>query len=405
MYDVYKIRKDFPVFKNNKTIYLDNAATTYKPQVVIDAVTNYLSKETANSGRGDYQNAYLVDQMVDKTRVLVHEFINSKQTDEIVFTGGTTESLNMVAKCYGEKILKKDDEILISLAEHASNTMPWMQVARNTGAKIIYMPLDEKGRITPEIVKQYITPRTKIVSFAHVSNVMGYVHDIKGIAKIVHDKGAIIVLDGAQSVPHMKVDVQDLDVDFLAFSGHKMLAPTGIGVLYGKKHLLDRMDPYKTGGGMNFSYDKEGHFELFKVPLKFEAGTINIEAIYGLHAAITYLNKIGIENIAKHEYELRTYAVSKLKEMNHIILYNADADTGIITFNVKNVFAQDIATYFNSKNIAVRSGEHCAKLLKEHLQEVATVRASLYLYTTKEEIDAFIEAARTAENYLDAYFE
>ncbi|HPK29245.1 MAG TPA: cysteine desulfurase [Bacilli bacterium] len=404
MYDVYKIRKDFPVFDNNKTIYLDNAATTYKPQVVIDAVTNYLSKETANSGRGDYQNAYLVDKRVDETRALIHKFINSKHVQEVVFTQGTTASLNMVANCYGEKFLKEGDEILLSIAEHASNTLPWMQVAKKTGAKIVYMPLSEDGKVTPEIVEKYMTEHTKVVSVLHVSNVLGHVHGIKQIAKIVHDKGAIIVLDGAQSVPHMKVDVQDLDVDFLAFSGHKMLAPTGIGVLYGKKELLEKMDPYQTGGGMNFSYDKEGNYELFKVPLKFEAGTLNIEAIYGLHAAIEYINKIGIENISKHEHKLRTYAVSKLKEMDHIILYNENAETGIITFNVKNVFAQDVATYFNSKNIAVRSGEHCAKLLKEHLREVATVRASLYLYTTKEEIDAFVEAARTAENYLDAYF-
>ena len=231
MYDVYKIRKDFPVFDNNKTIYLDNAATTYKPQVVIDAVTNYLSKETANSGRGDYQNAYLVDKRVDETRALIHKFINSKHVQEVVFTQGTTASLNMVAKCYGEKFLKEGDEILLSIAEHASNTLPWMQVAKKTGAKIVYMPLSEDGKVTPEIVEKYMTEHTKVVSVLHVSNVLGHVHGIKQIAKIVHDKGAIIVLDGAQSVPHMKVDVQDLDVDFLAFSGHKMLAPTGICVL------------------------------------------------------------------------------------------------------------------------------------------------------------------------------
>ncbi|OQC50427.1 MAG: putative cysteine desulfurase [Tenericutes bacterium ADurb.Bin024] len=404
MYDVNEIRKDFPVFANNKTIYLDNAATTYKPQVVIDAVTNYLSKGTANSGRGDYQDAYLVDKMVDETRTLVQKFINSKHVQEIIFTQGTTASLNMVAKCYGEKFLQTGDEILLSIAEHASNTLPWVQVAHKTGAKIVYMPLSEDGKITPEIVEKHMTKNTKVVGVVHVSNVLGYVHDIKKIAKIVHDKGAIIVLDGAQSVPHMKIDVQDLDVDFLAFSGHKMLAPTGIGVLYGKKHLLEKMDPYQMGGGMNFSYDKKGNYELFKVPLKFEAGTLNIEAIYGLHAAIEYINKLGIENIANHEYELRTYAVAKLKAMDHIILYNEDAKSGIITFNVKGVFAQDVATYLNSKNIAVRSGAHCAKLLKEYLNEIATVRASLYLYTTKEEIDAFLEAARTAENYLDAYF-
>ncbi|OQA78521.1 MAG: putative cysteine desulfurase [Tenericutes bacterium ADurb.Bin239] len=404
MYDVYKIRKDFPVFLNNKTVYLDNAATTYKPQVVIDAVTDYLSKETANSGRGDYRDAYLVDKRVDETRILVKKFINSKYAEEIVFTQGTTASLNMIAVCYGEKFLKANDEILISIAEHSSNTLPWVEVARKTGAKIIYMPLTEDGLITPKLVKEHMTKKTKIVSLVHVSNVLGYVNDVKKIAKVVHDMGAIIVVDGAQSVPHLPVDVQDMNIDFLAFSGHKMLAPTGIGILYGKKHLLEKMDPYQMGGGMNISYDKEGNYELFKVPHRFEAGTLNIEAIYGLHAAIEYLNKIGMDNIAKHEHKLRRYAVAKLKEMDHVILYNENAETGIITFNIKGVFSQDIATYLNSKNVAVRSGQHCAKFIKEYIGEIGTVRASLYLYTTKEEIDTFLKAVETSENYLDAYF-
>ncbi len=404
MYDVYKIRKDFPVFHNSKTIYLDNAATTYKPQSVIDSVTKYLSKETANSGRGDYHDAYVVDKRVDDTRLLVQKFLNAKEEDEIIFTHGTTMSLNLVAQSYGKKVLKPGDEILLSIAEHASNTLPWFDVAKVTGAKVVFMPLDDKGLITPEIVKKYLTPRTKIVAVTHISNVLGYINDIKSIAKVVHENGSIIVVDGAQSAPHLKIDVQDLDIDFFAFSGHKMLAPTGIGVLYGKKELLAVMDPFFSGGGMNASYTTDGKVDIFKAPRKFEAGTLNIEAIYGLHSAIIYLQKIGLENIAAHELTLKKYALNELRKLDHIIIYNEDAPTGIITFNVRGVHSQDAATYFSSKNIALRSGQHCAKLLKNHLHEMATVRASIYLYTTKEDIDAFINAAKTAEDFLDAYF-
>ncbi len=405
MFDVNKIRNDFPVFKNSKTIYLDNAATTYKPQTVIDAVTTYLAKETSNSGRGDYQDAYLVDQRVHETRDLVAKFINAKHSEEIIFTQGTTMSLNMVAQSYALNVLEAGDEILLSLAEHASNTLPWFEVAKKTGAIVKFMPLTDEGRISVDIVKEYMTTATKIVAVTHISNVLGYINDIKAIAKVVHDYGAVIVVDGAQSVPHLKIDVQALNIDFLAFSGHKMLAPTGIGVLYGKKALLNQMDPYQTGGGMNASYDGDGKAQYFDVPLKFEAGTLNIEAIYGLYAAIKYLMKLGMENIAKHEKDLRDYAVKKMLTMPHITLYNKTAETGIITFNVHNVYSQDIATYLNSKSIAVRSGQHCAKMLKNHIEELGTVRASIYLYTTKEDVDAFLKAVATAEDYLDAYFE
>ncbi len=404
MYDVYKIREDFPVFKNSKTIYLDNAATTYKPQSVINAVTHYLSKETANSGRGDYHDAYLVDKKLDDTRELVKDFIGAKLASEIIFTQGTTMSLNIVAFSFGHQFLHKGDEILLSIAEHSSNTLPWFEIAKEVGAEVILMPLSEDGYITPEIVKAHLTPRTKIVAITHVSNVLGYVNDVKAIAEVVHDNGSLIVVDGAQSVPHLKIDVQELDIDFLAFSGHKMLAPTGIGILYGKKALLDVMPPFLSGGGMNLSYTTDCDITFMKVPEKFEAGTLNIEAIYGLHAALTYINKLGIENIAKHEYNLKQYALEKLRKLDHIVIYNEDAPTGIITFNVRGVYAQDAATYFNSKNIAVRSGQHCAKLLKHYLNELGTVRASIYLYTTKEDIDAFVEAAKTAEDFLDAYF-
>ncbi len=405
MFDINKVRADFPLLKNSQTIYLDNAATTYKPQVVIDAVTKYFTFETANSGRGDYHDAYLVDQKVVDTRKLVATFLNTSEVDEIVFTHGATNSLNMVASSFGEKVLQPGDEIILSIAEHASNTLPWFEISKKTGAKVIFLPLEEDGSISPKTLNQYLNKRTKIVSLTHISNVLGVINDIKEIARIVHQNSdAFLVVDGAQSAPHLKIDVQDLDVDFFAFSGHKMLAPTGIGILYGKKYLLEMMGPYETGGGNNASYSNPTNIEYLKVPYRFEAGTLNLEAIYGLHAAITYLLNIGMENIASYEHELRNYAVNGLKKMKHIIVYNPHATTGIITFNVKGVFAQDAATYFNSKNIALRSGQHCAKMLKDHLLENATVRASLYFYTSKEDIDTFLKAAESAEDYLDAYF-
>ncbi len=405
MFDINKVRADFPLLKNSKTIYLDNAATTYKPQAVIDAVTKYFTSETANSGRGDYHDAYLVDQKVIETRALVATFLNAQSVDEIVFTHGATNSLNMVASSFGEKVLKEGDEILLSVAEHASNTLPWFEISNKVGAKVIFVPLEEDGSISAKTLNKYLSKKTKIVSLTHISNVLGVVNDIKEIARVVHqNSNAYLVVDGAQSAPHLKIDVQDLDVDFFAFSGHKMLAPTGIGILFGKKKLLEMMGPYETGGGNNATYSSPSNIEYHKVPFRFEAGTLNLEAIYGLHAAITYLLNLGMDNIAKYEHELREYAVNGLSKLKHIIIYNPHATTGIITFNVKGVFAQDAATYFSSKNIALRSGQHCAKMLKDHLLENATVRASLYFYTSKEEIDAFLEAAESAEDYLDAYF-
>ncbi len=405
MFDINEIRADFPLLKNSTTIYLDNAATTYKPQVVIDAVTKYFTSETANSGRGDYHDAYLVDQKVVETRKLVATFLNASSSDEIVFTHGATSSLNMVASSFGEKVLKEGDEIILSVAEHASNTLPWFEISKKTGTKVVFLPLEEDGSISPKTLKKYLNENTKIVGLAHISNVLGVINDIKEIARVVHENSAAyLVVDGAQSVPHLKIDVTDLDVDFFAFSGHKMLAPTGIGILYGKKELLEMMDPYETGGGNHSFYSNPTNIKYYRVPYRFEAGTLNIEAIYGLHAAITYLLNIGMDNISKYEHELREYTVNALSKMKHIIIYNPHATTGIITFNVKGVFAQDAATYFSSKNIALRSGQHCAKMLKEHLADSATVRASLYFYTSKEDIDAFLKVAESAEDYLDAYF-
>ena len=407
--DIEKIREDFPMIRNGTTmqgkplVYLDNASTTFKPDAVIQAVTDYYTKETANSHRGDYDLCYAMDQMVLNTRKTVAEFIHCDET-EVVFTSGTTGSLNLVAYGYAAKYLKPEDEILLTEAEHASNVLPWFRVAEMTGCKIRYIPLDEKGRLTPENLRKTISKNTKIVAVAHVTNVLGFVVPAKELAKIAHEFSALFVLDGAQSVPHMKTDVRDLDCDFLAFSGHKMCGPTGVGVLYGKYELLCKMDPFMTGGGMNAKFDMCGEVGFLEPPLRFEAGTQPLAEIQGLQAAIRYLQEIGMENIQAHERELKRYAVEALSKTGKVKLYNADSESGIVTFNVDGVFAQDAATYLNSRGIACRSGQHCAKILNDFLGTIATVRASFYLYTTKKEIDALAEAVASGGDYLDAYF-
>ena len=325
-------------------------------------------------------------------------------TFEIVFTNGATSSLNLVAYGYAGSHLHEGDEILIDEGEHASNVLPWYVVSKHTGATVKFIPLDKEGKITVENLRKSLTPHTKIVSLAHVTNVLGYVLPVKEIAKIVHEAGAIFSLDGAQSVPHMPINVKDLDVDFLSFSGHKMLGPTGIGVMYGKYDLLKEMDPYLVGGGMNDKFNACGLFTYLLPPARFEAGTINLEGIYGLGAAIDYLSSLGMENINQHEKELKRYAIEKLKETGNAIIYNENSESGIVTFNIKDVFAQDAATFLNSKGIACRSGQHCAKALNEFLGTPATVRASFYLYTTKEDIDALADAVKHGKDFLDAYF-
>ncbi len=409
MIDVKNIRKDFPML-NGKTqqghplVYFDNAATTFKPQSVIDACDKYYSEETANAHRGDYDLAFKVDKEVDLVREKVANFIGAKK-QEVIFTSGTSMSLNMIAFGFGFKFLKKGDEILLTEAEHASNVLPWFKISELTGATIKYIPLNKEGKLEPESLRKVITKNTKVVSVAQVTNVMGFMIDIKEIAKITHEFGAILVCDGAQSVPHMKVDVKDLDCDFLSFSGHKMLGPTGIGVLYGKYNLLEKMDPLMSGGGDNARFDMCGNVAYLAAPAKFEAGTMNLAGIYGMGAAIDYLNKIGMNNIEEYEKELHSYAISKLKDIKDLIIYNEHADTGIITVNVKGVFPQDEASYLNSHGICVRSGEHCAKLLKDLLKTTGTVRISLYFYNTKEEVDVLIDALKNGGNFLDAYFD
>ena len=407
MIDVKKIREDFPMLKEvdgkKPPIYFVNAATTFKPQCVIDASSKYYLEESANSHRGDYDVAYKVDVTVARCREKVGKFINADKT-EIVFTSGCSMSMNLVAFGYGVKFLKSGDEILLTEAEHASNVLPWFKVAEMTGATIKYIPLTKEGRLIPENLEKVITQNTKIVSVAQVTNVLGYVNDIKSLSKIAHEHDAILICDAAQSAPHIKIDVKDLDCDFLAFSAHKMCGPTGIGVLYGKYDLLRKMDPFMTGGGDNARFDMCGNVAYLEPPAKFEAGTMNLSGIYGFEAAIDYLNSIGMDEIEKYEVELHDYAISKLSKIPDLIIYNPTADTGIITVNIKDVFAQDEASYLNSRNICVRSGEHCAKLLKDVLKTTATVRISFYFYNTKEEIDELYEALKNGGNFLDAYF-
>ena len=409
MFDINKVIKDFPIIRNKiemqgkKLVFLDNASTTFKPDCVLDAVKKYYESETSNSHRGDYDLCFNIDKEIEETRKLAAKLINASD-NEIVFTSGTTHSINQVAFGFAKKILNKDDEILLTEAEHASNSLPWFAVAQEVGAKIKFIKLDENNRLTLDSVKKVVSKKTKIIALAQVGNVLGYLADVKSIAKLAHEYGAYFVCDGAQSVPHMKVDVKDLDVDFLSFSAHKMCGPTGIGVLYGKYELLEKSDPLILGGGMNVTFTSKPEMTLLPPPTRFEAGTLNIEGILGFKAALTYILDLGLDNINEYEKSLRKYAIDKLKDVPGIVIYNEDAEAGIITFNIKDRFAQDEATYLNYKGIAVRSGQHCAKMLPGVIGTIATVRASIYFYTTKEDIDYLVDTLNEGGDILDAYF-
>jgi len=406
--DISKLHQDFPMLKQQmqgqSLIYFDNSATTFKPKSVIEAITKYLTDYTANASRGDYDLSYRVDQEYEGAREKVRTFINAAKNEEIVFTYGTTDGLNIIAFGYALQHLKQGDEILISVEEHASNTLPWFEVVKETGAIIKYIPLDRNGRITLENVQKTISDKTKIISLAEISNVLGYQVPIKEITKLAHLYDIKVIVDGAQSVPHKKTDVIDSDVDFLVFSGHKMCGPTGVGVLYGKYHLLAETNPTRFGGGSNARYQQNGKVILKETPSKFEAGTMNIEGIIGLGAAIDYLSEIGMDTIYQHEVDLRSYCVKKMQELDNLTIYNADSEIGPISFNIKNVFSQDAASLFNSHGIAVRAGQHCAKILDNYLEVTTTIRASFYFYNTEAEIDKFIEVCKKGENFLDAFF-
>ncbi len=383
-------REDFPLLKQD-IIYFDNGATTLKPQCVIDKMTDYYSNYSANAHRGDYDLSFKVDQEYENARETVKNFINAKYLEEIVFTPGSTEGLNMIVNGFFANLLEAGDEVLITTSEHASNVLPWFRLVNKLGIKVNYIPLDDNYYVTLENVKKSITSNTKVISLAGITNVIGDVRPIKQIAALAHENNIFLVCDGAQMVPHMPVDVTDLDVDFLVFSGHKLCGPTGIGVLYGKKELLENLEPPILGGGMNESFDNPQEIYLKPLPMRLEAGTQNIAGVLGLKAAIDYLNKIGMSKINDYEKELRKYLVDKLIRIKHIDIINLESDSGILTFNVNNVFSQDVAYYLNKYNICVRAGNHCAKILKSSVGVTSTVRVSLYFYNTYEEIDNLVE--------------
>lgn len=408
MFNVQNIRKDFPIL-NTKTnsgkdlVYFDNGATTFKPKCVIDKIRYCYEEMTANAHRGDYDLSHNVDVAFEESRETIAKFINAPK-DCVVFSANDSASLNIVAYGIQESFIEEGDEIILNEGEHASNLLPWYRVADTKKAIIKYIPLDSEGKITPENLKKVITKKTKVISFAHVGNVLGYLIDAKRIIDIAHEHGALVVLDGAQSVPHIKIDVKELDVDFLTFSAHKMCGPTGLGIMYGKYELLEKMPPLLLGGGMNTRFYKDGQLYLKKPPYRFESGTQPIEAVIAFKEAIDYITSIGIENIHKYELKLREYALEKMKEVEDLIIYNANANTGIITLNIKNVFAQDLSTHLNSYGIATRSGQHCAKLLNEIIGTPSTVRVSFYFYNTFEEIDVLIAALKKGRDFLDVYF-
>lgn len=383
--------KDFNILSSG-VIYLDNCATTLKPNSVVNAVSDYYMNYSANAHRGDYDISRKVDDKINETRDKVARFINAKSSKEIVFTSGATESLNMIIKGYFLNRLDKDDEILTTKAEHASLILPWFEVAKKKGCNVKYIDLKDDLKVTLANVKKAVTKNTKVISLAHVTNVIGDVRPIKEIIKYAHEKGILVVIDGAQSVPHDKIDVSDLDVDFLAFSAHKMLGPTGLGILYAKEEYLKDIDPLITGGGMNAFFDSLMNVEYKDVPEKLEPGTPNVAGIIGFSKALDYLNELGMENVHKYEMDLKKYMVDKLSKLNNVIIYNKDVPNGIVTFNVDGVFAQDVAAYLNKKNICVRVGSHCAKTLSEVLGVKNTCRASLYFYNTKEDVDALVDA-------------
>lgn len=392
-------REDFPMLDKD-IIYLDNAATSLKPKCVINKLVEYYENYSANAHRGDYDISFKVDMEYENTRDLVCEFINARKKEEIIFTSGTTESINMIANGFFAPLLESGDEILLTTSEHASNVLPWFRLAKDKDLNINYIPLDDDYHVTLENVKKSITPRTKIIALAQVTNVIGDIRPIKEICSFAHENNIFVVVDGAQSVPHMKVNVQDLDCDFLAFSAHKMLGPTGVGILYGKENLLNELVPSNMGGGMNESFDNKDAILLKELPARLEAGTPNIAGVIAFGESIKYLNKIGLNKINIRENELRNYLVDKLIKIPHIDLINVDSESSIVTFNVDGIFSQDVAFYLNKYNICVRAGNHCAKILKNATHVTNTVRVSLSFYNTESEIDLLVDLLTNKEKIL-----
>ncbi len=416
--NIEKIRSDFPILKREMNgyplDYLDNCATTLKPQTMIDEVVRYYTYLGANAHRGDYEMSAQVDHAYEGARKTTAEFIHAARKEEIIFTSGTTESLNMLALMITNQLLSEGDVVLSTETEHASSILPWQQAGYDKKISVNFIPLTKEGRLTIDNFKKALddNPTTKVVAVAQISNVLGYTAPIKEMAKLCHERGILIVADGAQSVAHVPVDVQDLDVDFFCFSGHKMCGPTGIGVLYGKFDLLEKLRPVFFGGESNARFYKYEALILKRTPYKYESGTMPIEGALGMAAAMRYLKKIGLEDIHEYELKLKKHFMERYeKELrDKVTIYNPDNGCGIITFNVfdqgKLIFPQDMASFLSSKGIAVRSGQHCAKLMGDLIQAPGTVRASIYFYNTIDDIDRLVEALKEAsfENALDIFF-
>ena len=407
MFDFKTIIKDFPILNRKinekKLIYFDNAATSQKPKVVIDALSNFYSNTNANIHRGVHtlsmESTYLYDEAKDK----IAEFINAPNSNSIIFTRGTTESLNLIADSWGQSNLKEPDNIVITELEHHSNIVPWQELIKKTKSKLKYIPINSDGTLNLSNINNIITKNTKLVSMTHVSNGIGTINNIKEIIKIAKSVGAITIIDAAQSAPHMPLDVADLDCDFLTFSGHKMLAPTGIGVLYGKKEILEAMPPYQKGGDMilEVTFDKSTWNEI---PFKFEAGTPNIAGAIGLSAAVKYLMEIGMQNIREHEIEITKYAYTNLMNINGIEILgpeNIDIRAGLISFNIPDIHPHDLGTFLDSKGIAIRTGHHCAMPLIKKLGSHSSARASFYIYNTNQEIDKFTTEINNSIKYFN----
>ena len=392
-------KKNFPIFDKSDLIYLDNAATTHKPSIVLDTVNKLYKEANANVHRAIYDLGTKSTKLYEDSRKKVSDFINAYSEKEIIFTSGTTESLNLLAYSLS-KTLKKDDEILISEMEHHSNIVPWQLIAKNTGARLTYIPINKAGELDLTNHEDYFKSNTKIVSITHISNVLGTINPIKLLAKMAHKVGALFIVDGAQGVPHMNVDIREINCDFYVFSGHKMLAPTGIGILWGKYDLLNDMEPFMGGGEMIDKVTlKESTWN--EVPYKFEAGTPNFAQAIGLGAAIDYLNGVGIQSISKHESELTQYALTKLKKVNNIKIHGESAKRGgVISFNIKGVHSHDLAQFLNEENIAIRVGHHCAQPLLDNLGETSTARISFYLYNYESDVEKFCKALTKIQTYF-----
>lgn len=398
-------KDEFPILQERKISYLDSGATTQKPQCVIDAIESYYKECNANPHRGAYSLSIEATEKYESTREKIAKFINARNREEIIFSKNATESLNLIAYSYGLDNLKKDDEVVLSIMEHHSNLVPWQYVTKKTNSKLKFMYINKDYELSKEEIESKITDKTKVVGITHVSNVLGTINNVKKIIKYAHKKGAVVIVDASQSIPHMKIDVQDLDADFLVFSGHKMFAPLGIGVLYGKKELLNKMTPFLMGGDM-IEYVYEQNTTFAPLPNKFEAGTQNVEGVIGLGSAIDYIEKIGYKEIQNVEEAITKYAVSELSKLDFLELYitpHLENHSSVISFNIKGVHPHDVASILDSNGVCVRSGNHCAQPLLRYLGMDSTCRASFSIYNTKEDVDNLVEALKKAYKMFEKY--